>query len=145
MDSRLAKSFKLFFDFCIAVAVVVIVPLFFSPTSETLFLVSEERMMIYGLSFGLSFLLFGEVLGLREQNFQIGFAKGFLLPLISSFLASLLLLLLVWAVEYAFIGRFALGKIVLSTAVASYVSNILINSFFSKYAHLISEKAHPYF
>ena len=86
MDSRLAKSFKLFFDFCIAVAVVVIVPLLFSPTSETLFLVSKERMMIYGLSFGLSFLLFGEVLGLREQNFQIGFAKGFLLPLISSFL-----------------------------------------------------------
>ena len=62
MDSRLAKSFKLFFDFCIAVTVVVIVPLLFSPTSETLFLVSKERMMIYGLSFGLSFLLFGEVL-----------------------------------------------------------------------------------
>ena len=132
MDSRLAKSFKLFFDFFIAVAVVVIVPLFFSPNSETLFLVSKERMMIYGLSFGLSFLLFGEVLGLREQNFLIGFAKGFLLPLIGSFLASLLLLILVWAVEYAFIGRFALGKIVLSTAVASYFLNILVNSFFSK-------------
>ena len=133
MDSRLEKSFKLFLDFIIAVAVAIIVPLFFSPSSETLVLVTKEQTVIYSLFFGLSFLLFGEVLGLREQNFQIGLAKSFFLPLTSSFLASLTLLLLVWAIEYSFIGRFTFGKIFLATAFGSYVSNIFIKRFFSNH------------
>jgi len=133
MDSRLEKSFKLFLDFIIAVAVAIIVPLFFSPSSETLVLVTKEQTVIYSLFFGLSFLLFGEVLGLREQNFQIGLAKSFFLPLTSSFLASLTLLLLVWAIEYSFIGRFTFGKIFLATAFGSFVSNIFIKRFFSNH------------
>lgn len=133
MDSRLEKSCKLFLDFIIAVAIAIIVPLFFSPSSETLVLVTKEQTVIYSLFFGLSFLLFGEVLGLREQNFQIGLAKSFFLPLTSSFLASLTLLLLVWAIEYSFIGRFTFGKIFLATAFGSFVSNIFIKRFFSKH------------
>lgn len=133
MDSRLEKSCKLFLDFIIAVAVAIIVPLFFSPSSETLVLVTKEQTVIYSLFFGLSFLLFGEVLGLREQNFQIGLAKSFFLPLTSSFLASLTLLLLVWAIEYSFIGRFTFGKIFLATAFGSFVSNIFIKRFFSNH------------
>ena len=133
MDSRLEKSCKLFLDFIIAVAVAIIVPLFFSPSSETLVLVTMEKTVIYSLFFGLSFLLFGEVFGLREQNFQIGFAKSFFLPLTSAFLASLTLLLLVWGVEYSFIGRFAFGKIFLVTAFGSFLSNMLINRFFSNH------------
>jgi exopolysaccharide biosynthesis polyprenyl glycosylphosphotransferase len=133
MDSRLEKSCKLFIDFIIAVAVAIIVPLFFSPSSETLVLVTMEKTVIYSLFFGLSCLLFGEVFGLREQNFQIGFAKSFFLPLTSAFLASLALLLLVWGVEYSFIGRFAFGKIFLVTALGSFLSNILINKFFSSH------------
>ena len=133
MDSRLEKSCKLFLDFIIAVAIAIIVPLFFSPSSETLVLVTKEQTVIYSLFFGLSFLLFGEVLGLREQNFQIGLAKSFFLPLTSSFLASLTLLLLVWAIEYSFIGRFTFGKIFLATAFGSFVSNIFIKRFFSNH------------
>ena len=133
MDSRLEKSCKLFLDFIFAVAVAIIVPLFFSPSSETLVLVTMEKTVIYSLFFGLSFLLFGEVFGLREQNFQIGFAKSFFLPLTSAFLASLALLLLVWGVEYSFIGRFAFGKIFLATAFGSFVSNIFIKRFFSNH------------
>lgn len=133
MDSRLEKSCKLFLDFIITVAVAMIVPLFFSPSSETLVLVTKEKTVIYSLFFGLSFLLFGEVLGLREQNFQIGLAKSLFLPLTSSFLASLTLLLLVWAIEYSFIGRFTFGKIFLATAFGSFVSNIFIKRFFSNH------------
>lgn len=133
MDSRLEKSCKLFLDFIITVAVAIIVPLFFSPSSETLVLVTKEKTVIYSLFFGLSFLLFGEVLGLREQNFQIGLAKSLFLPLTSSFLASLTLLLLVWAIEYSFIGRFTFGKIFLATAFGSFVSNIFIKRFFSNH------------
>ena len=133
MDSRLEKSCKVFFDLLIALTVVLVVPFFFSPVSETLVLVSKERVLIYGLSFSLSFLLFGEFLGVREPNFQIGLAKSFLLPLLNASLATLTLLVVVWAVEYSFIGRFALGKILLGTAIGSFASNLLINKFFSNH------------
>ena len=69
MDSTLEKSFKLFFDFLCATSCVLIIPLFFSPVSETLLLVSKERLIFYAISYGLSFLFFGEVVGTRESNF----------------------------------------------------------------------------
>ena len=42
------------------------------------------------------------------------------------------LLLLVWAVEYSFIGRFAIVKILLGTALGSQISSFLIKKFFSE-------------
>ena len=131
MDSTLEKSFKLFFDFLCAISCVLIVPLFFSPVSETLVLVSKERLLFYAISYGISFLFFGEVVGLREINFQFGLGKSFLLPLVSASFAVLTLLLLVWAVEYSFIGRFAIVKILLFTALGSQISSFLIKKFFS--------------
>ena len=77
MDSTLEKSFKLFFDFLCAISCVLIIPLFFSPVSETLVLVSKERLIFYAISYGLSFLFFGEVVGVRETNFQFGLGKVF--------------------------------------------------------------------
>ena len=131
MDSTLEKSFKLFFDFLSATSCVLIIPLFFSPVSETLLLVSKERLFFYAISYGISFLFFGEVVGLRETNFQFGIGKSFLLPLVSASLAVLTLLLLVWAVEYSFIGRFAIVKILLGTAIGSLILSFLIKSFFT--------------
>ena len=132
MDSTLEKSFKLFFDFLCATSCVLIIPLFFSPVSETLLLVSKERLFFYAISYGISFLFFGEVVGLRETNFQFGIGKSFLLPLVSASLAVLTLLLLVWAVEYSFIGRFAIVKILLGTALGSLILSFLIKKFFSE-------------
>ena len=129
MDSTLEKSFKIFFDFLCAISCVLIIPLFFSPISETLVLVSKERLFFYAISYGLSFLFFGEVVGLRETNFQFGLGKSFLLPLVSASLAVLTLLLLVWAVEYSFVGRFAIVKILLGTALGSLILSFLIKRF----------------
>lgn len=131
MDSNLEKSCKLFFDFLFAIVVCGLIPVFFSPVSETLALVSMERLFIYALCFGSSFLIFGEILGVREQSFQFGLAKNFLFSVISSFLSVLALLLIVWAVEYSFIGRFAIGKILFGTAIVSFITNFLISNIFS--------------
>ena len=131
MDSTLEKSFKLFFDFLCATSCVLIIPLFFSPVSETLLLVSKERLIFYAISYGLSFLFFGEVVGTRESNIPFGLGKNFLLPITAAFFAVLLLLLLVWVIEYSFIGRFAIVKILLCTA-GSLFSSFLIKKFFSE-------------
>ena len=130
MDSSLEKSFKLFFNFLCAISSVLIIPLFFSPVSETLVLVSKERLIFYAIGYGLSFLFFGEVVGVRESNFQFGMGKSFLLPITSAALAVLALLLLVWVIEYSFIGRFAIVKILFSTGASSFILNILISKFF---------------
>ena len=130
MDSSLEKSFKLFFDFLCAISCILIIPLFFSPVSETLVLVSKERLIFYAIVYGLSFLFFGEVVGVRETNFQFGMGKSFLLPITSAALAVLALLLLVWVIEYSFIGRFAIVKILFSTGASSFILNILISKFF---------------
>ena len=53
-------------------------PAFFSPVSETLVLVSKERLIFYAIGYGFSFLFFGEVVGVRETNFQFGMGKSFL-------------------------------------------------------------------
>ena len=132
MDSTLEKSFKIFFDFLCAISCVLIIPLFFSPVSETLVLVSKERLFFYAFIYGISFLFFGEVLGLRETNFHFGLGKSLLLPLMSASLGVLTLLLLVWAVEYSFIGRFAVVKILSWTALGSLISSFLIKKFFTE-------------
>ena len=100
MDSSLEKSFKLFFNFLCAISCVLIIPLFFSPVSETLVLVSKERLIFYAIGYGLSFLFFGEVVGVRESNFQFGMGKSFLLPITSAALAVLSLLLLVCVIDF---------------------------------------------
>ena len=131
MDSTLEKSFKIFFDFLCAISCVLIIPLFFSPVSETLVLISKERLFFYAISYGLSFLFFGELMGTRESNFQFGLGKSFLLPMTAASFSVLVLLLLVWVIEYSFVGRFAIVKILLSTALGSLISSFLIKKFFS--------------
>ena len=69
-------------------------------------------------------------MGVRESNFQFGMGKSFLLPITSAALAVLALLLLVWVIEYSFIGRFAIVKILFSTGLSSFISSILISIFF---------------
>ena len=131
MDSNLGKSCKLILDLIIAFAISIAVPVFFSPESETLSLVSQERLFLYALVFSLSYLFFGEVIGSRERNPQFGIAGIFLLPGISSFFAVLPLLLSVWVVEYSFIGRFAVGKIIICNALGSSLSLFCVNLFLS--------------
>ena len=92
---------------------------------------SKERLLFYAISYGLSFLFFGEVVGLRETNFHFGLGKSFLLPLMSASLAVLTLLLLVWAVEYSFIGRFAVVKILFVDCFGSLILSFLIKNFFT--------------
>jgi len=108
---NLSKSAKVFTSLSISVLVAYLIPRYFSPIMETLVLVSKEKHFLYTICFGFSFLVFGEMTGVLDQNFKSLSFRHFLLFLLSSILASLVLLLVVWIFEYKFIGRYAILKI----------------------------------
>jgi lipopolysaccharide/colanic/teichoic acid biosynthesis glycosyltransferase len=118
---NLSKFAKLSVCQIIAMATCIVVILFDSPTSETLLQVNRERLFIYASIYGLSFLLAGEVSGLFVNSTRNLSWKRFLLAVVSSVLASLGLVLAVWIVEFDYIGRFAVLKIVIATGAISFL------------------------
>lgn len=126
---KLSKLAKLCFCQLIAISVCMTVVLFESPTSETLLHVNQERLFLYSCAFGMCFLLAGEIFGLfASSNSQKFFGKQFVLALASSGIGSLGLLLSVWIIEFDFVGRFAILKMVLGTAFLSYLFLLVLNS-----------------
>ena len=108
---NLSKGTKVATSLFISVLVAYLVPRYFSPIMETLVIVSKEKHFLYTICFGFSFLVFGEMTGVLDQNFKSLSFRHFFLFLLSSILASLALLLVVWIFEYKFIGRYAILKI----------------------------------
>lgn len=119
-DWNLSKGSKGLSNFVIASAVAFLVPLHFSPASETLAVVGQERLFLYSLFYGISFLVFGEMLGLSERRLNGFSLRQLILFGIAGFLASLVLLLGVWIIEFSFVGRFAILKIASATGLGSF-------------------------
>ncbi len=110
--SKFTQSTTFFFVAC---TITWVIPNYFSYFTETLAQVSSSRQIMYTLWYGISFLIFGEMVGISENSsprFSVRHLLGFLL---ASFLASLSLLLIVWFLEFEFIGRLAILKITGST------------------------------
>jgi lipopolysaccharide/colanic/teichoic acid biosynthesis glycosyltransferase len=118
---NLSKLAKLSVCQIIAMVSCVTVFIFDSPTSETLLQINRERIFIYASIYGLSFLLAGEVTGLFVNSYRNISWKRFLLAVVSSVLGSLGLVLAVWIVEFDFIGRLAVFKIVTATGIISFL------------------------
>ena len=118
---NLSKLAKLSVCQIIAMVACVTVIIFDSPTSETLLQINRERLFIYASIYGLSFLLAGEVTGLFVNSYRNISWKRFFLAVFSSVLGSLGLVLAVWIVEFDFIGRLAVFKIVTATGIISFL------------------------
>jgi exopolysaccharide biosynthesis polyprenyl glycosylphosphotransferase len=127
-DWNLSKESKAFTSFVLASGVAFVVPTHFSPDSEPLAQVEELWLIIYSLGFGLSFLAFGEMFGLSERRIIRFSVRRLILYFLTSFLASLVLLLGVWIIEFSFVGRFAILKIASSTGFGSFFLFWLFNS-----------------
>jgi exopolysaccharide biosynthesis polyprenyl glycosylphosphotransferase len=126
-DWNLSKGSKVLSNFAIASVVAFFVPLHFSPASETLALVGEERLFLYSLGFGISFLAFGEMVGLSERRLNRFSLRHLILFGLTAFLASLALLLGVWIVEFSFVGRFAILKIASFTGIGCFLFLSIFN------------------
>ena len=119
---NLSKLATLLFCQLIAISVCMFVVLYGSPSSETLLRVNHERLFLYSVIFGVCFLLAGEVTGLFVMsNGQKRLWKRLVLALLSSVVGSLGLLLSVWIVEFDFVGRFAVLKMVCGNGFLCYV------------------------
>jgi len=118
---RLNKFTKLVVCQFLATGSCLLVILFYSPLSETLLQVNRERLVLYSMLYGLSCLLAGEVIGLFVNNYRELLWKRLVLSFASTTLGSLGLILAVWTIEFEFVGRLAIFKIVATASLAVFL------------------------
>lgn len=90
-----------------------VVTLFFSPDSETLLQVSPDRLFLYSILYGMLFLLAGEMMGVFESSRLVAAWKRGMTCFFSAASSTFGLLVVVWLVEFDFIGRFVILKMTL--------------------------------
>ena len=118
---NLSKVSKLFIFQCFAMGACLGVVSFGSPESETLLSVSKERLLLYSILYGVSCLIFGEIIGLFASNHRNLIWKKCVLSFVSPAMGSLGLILAVWTIEFEFVGRFAILKMVFLTGAFSFL------------------------
>ena len=114
---NLSKVAKLSICQLIATFACLVVVLFYSPQSETLLKVSSGRLLIYSFFYGLFLLISGEVIGLFDNGHRSLIWKKLLLSFMGAALASFFLILIVWIIDYQFVGRFVVSKIFIVTGI----------------------------
>ena len=124
---NLSKVSKLLIFQLFAMGACLGVVFFGSPQSETLLLVSKERLLIYSILYGISCLFAGEIIGLFANNHRNLIWKKCLLSLVAAAMGSLGLILAVWIIEFEFVGRFAILKMVLLTGLSGFFFLAFIN------------------
>ena len=111
-DWNLSKGAWTLLDLVMASCSAALVPLYLSPDSETLRSVPTERLVMYAVFYGFAFWVAGEVLGVHEKRSSRSWRFRVAVCTLAAVGACLGLLLMVWAIEYRFVGRFALAKII---------------------------------
>ena len=105
----------------VACLVTWIVPHHFSHFSETLALVNSGKQILYTLWYGISFLIFGEMVGIYARKSNRFTVRSLFIFLLASFLAGLSLIIIVWILEYDFVSRLAILKIASGTGVLCFL------------------------
>ena len=105
----------------VACLVTWIVPNHFSHFSETLALVNSGKQILYTFWYGISFLIFGEMVGIYARKSNRFTVRSLFIFLLASFLAGLSLIIIVWILEYDFVGRLAILKIASGTGVLCFL------------------------
>ena len=105
----------------VACLVTWIVPNHYSHFSETLARVNSGMQVLYTFWYGISFLIFGEMVGVYARKSNRFTVRSLFIFLLASFLAGLSLIIIVWILEYDFVGRLAILKIASGTGVLCFV------------------------
>jgi exopolysaccharide biosynthesis polyprenyl glycosylphosphotransferase len=137
MSWNFNKGSKLVVNALIALVVVYIIPEHFSPPTEMLSLISREKQILYAFCFSISFLVLGEIIGISDRRLMTLSFRHFILYLVSTLLAGVVLVLIVWLFEYNFIGRWAVLKISCFTALISFTFTALLSFFLKKYKNKV--------
>ena len=135
---NLGKGAWVALDLILAACSVLLVTAYWIPfEKETLRLISLERLVFYGLLYGLSFVVAGEVLGLHEAQPRRSLRFYLVVSMVVAALSCLALLFVVYLMEFRFVGRFALLKIGVSSAVSVAFCRLAIGSMASRSRSLV--------
>tara|TARA_Y100000588_G_scaffold347921_1_gene397090 strand:- start:271 stop:1452 length:1182 start_codon:yes stop_codon:yes gene_type:complete len=92
---------------------------------------------MYAVFYGFAFWIAGEVLGVHEKRSSRSWRCRVAVCALAAMGACLGLLLLVWAVEYRFIGRFALAKIVGCSVAGVMMMRLAVEGMASRSRHKV--------
>ena len=133
MNWNFSKGSKLLVNALIALVMAYVIPVYFSPPTEMLSLISRSKHLLYALCFSVSFLVLGEMIGISDRRLFKLSIRHIILYFVSAFLASLILVLVVWIFEYSFVGRWAIVKITLYTSLFTFGFTALLSLLVKKY------------
>ena len=133
---RIQKKHKCLSNFFFAFIVFYFVPVFCAPNTETLILINRSWLSFYALLYGLSFIVLLEIFGHFENDFPLNKFIYLFFIFLSSSGAAFFLILIVWLVEYQFIGRYVIAY---SIGITVFFSFILF-MFFQKISSALKTK-----
>lgn len=137
MNWNFSKGSKLLVNALVALVVAYIIPVYFSPPTEMLSLISREKHFFYAFCFSVSFLVLGEIIGISDRRlFQLSM-RHLILYFVSALLASIALVLIVWIFEYSFVGRWAILKITCYTSLFTFAFSALLSLLIKKYRNKV--------
>lgn len=137
MNWKLSKGSKLLANALIALVVAYVIPVYFSPPTEMLSLISREKHIVYASCFSASFLVLGEMIGISDRRLFKLSIRHIILYFVSAFLAGVILIFVVWVFEYSFVGRLAIVKISLFTSLFSFGFTVILSLLVKKYKNKV--------
>jgi len=126
-DWTLEKRGQFILNLCIGALIFVFVPLQFAHFTETLLLIDRALLFGYAMAHGLIFAVCLEVFGRYEINASLSKFNHFLFILCSASLSAIILILVVWLIEYNFIGRYVVFYVILGSSLASFIFSLIFS------------------
>ena len=126
-DWSFDKRGQFFLNLLIGAAVFTVVPLNFAPFTETLLLIERSWLVVYSMMHGLAFAVSLEVFGRYEIDAITRKFNHFLFILLSASLSATLLILVIWLIEYNFIGRYVVVYVIFGSSLICFLLSLILS------------------
>ena len=126
-DWSLDKRGQFLLNLLIGAAVFAVVPLNFAPYPETLLLIERSWLVVYSMMHGLAFAVSLEVFGRYEIDAITRKFNHFLFILFSASLSATLLVLVIWLIEYNFIGRYVVVYVIIGCSFLCFLLSLILS------------------
>ena len=126
-DWSLDKRGQFVLNLLIGSVVFTVVPLNFAPFPETLLLIDRSWLVVYSMMHGLAFAVCLEVFGRYEIDASSRKFNHFLFILFSASLSATLLILVIWLIEYNFIGRYVVLYVIFGSSLLCFLLSLILS------------------
>ena len=126
-DWSLGKRGQFLVNLLIGATVFAVVPLNFAPYPETLLLIERSWLVVYSMMHGLAFAVSLEVFGRYEIDAITRKVNHFLFILFSASLSATLLVLVIWLIEYNFIGRYVVAYVIIGCSFICFLFSLILS------------------